>query len=597
MATTGEIIWAGVMSSKPSDRTLDESFEGAALEARFPHMVKTIRKFEPLREFYLPSFSLYAGGARIPVSIYLRFFLKERLQTAGSMYVIKLHWSHTVSRSNPGFKYNFRYSPNDVYFDTEVLRDLGDTSSGWMRRKFFIFAPRQWALSPPSINTGVVNPRQILNLSLRSGGIRGGLSFPRSSRPARYTQQSSPPSNPAIRFTQWVEATESSPSNYSQLTVDPGYESFFRQYSSVNTPGFRGMKRTELPENPHSLVLRITNDSPGCDRRKSATAPVYTSYWGKSTSAQAGMTGPAPSHDEAVRNLAIQRIQNGIKDGANSNIALNLAQYGQVSNMVANTAYRIIGSVRSLRRGNISAATSILLRGRRPNGVTKKGNPSPSKALANNWLELQYGWKPLLSDLHGALYSLAQFNVGARGFMTARSSAKVSRKVVTPLFRSITTPQRIGDKVVVTDHGCKFGLEYSLESPLSVFLAQTGFTNPINLAWEILPWSFVADWFIPIGPYLESLSGFHGLVFRRGYQVQFTRQTTFSEIDFTGPIAGTTSSMQQKGRYNQTVVLVDRVPLSGFPSQTFPTFTGKGVTILRAANALALLRQVFSKAF
>jgi hypothetical protein len=34
--------------------------------------------------------------------------------------------------------------------------------------------------------------------------------------------------------------------------------------------------------------------------------------------------------------------------------------------------------------------------------------------------------------------------------------------------------------------------------------AQLGLLNPENVAWELLPWSFVIDWFIPIGQYLDA---------------------------------------------------------------------------------------------
>jgi hypothetical protein len=33
-----------------------------------------------------------------------------------------------------------------------------------------------------------------------------------------------------------------------------------------------------------------------------------------------------------------------------------------------------------------------------------------------------------------------------------------------------------------------------------------GLYDPAGLAWELLPFSFVADWFVPIGNYLENLN-------------------------------------------------------------------------------------------
>jgi hypothetical protein len=40
---------------------------------------------------------------------------------------------------------------------------------------------------------------------------------------------------------------------------------------------------------------------------------------------------------------------------------------------------------------------------------------------------------------------------------------------------------------------------------------QLGLLDPLSVAWELLPWSFVIDWFIPIGAYLDVLNGIPAL--------------------------------------------------------------------------------------
>lgn len=52
-------------------------------------------------------------------------------------------------------------------------------------------------------------------------------------------------------------------------------------------------------------------------------------------------------------------------------------------------------------------------------------------------------------------------------------------------------------------------------------LVQLGLTNPAEVAWEVVPFSFVIDWFIPVGNFLSSLDslvGVQDLTVCRGYK-------------------------------------------------------------------------------
>jgi hypothetical protein len=47
-------------------------------------------------------------------------------------------------------------------------------------------------------------------------------------------------------------------------------------------------------------------------------------------------------------------------------------------------------------------------------------------------------------------------------------------------------------------------------------LNQLGLLNPASLVWELVPWSFVVDWFCPIGPVLNAMTAPAGLTFVTG---------------------------------------------------------------------------------
>lgn len=56
-------------------------------------------------------------------------------------------------------------------------------------------------------------------------------------------------------------------------------------------------------------------------------------------------------------------------------------------------------------------------------------------------------------------------------------------------------------------------------------LSRIGLTNPAVLAWDVIPWSFVVNWVIPIGDWLESIDSTVGLdylggTYSRGVRLQ-----------------------------------------------------------------------------
>jgi hypothetical protein len=142
----------------------------------------------------------------------------------------------------------------------------------------------------------------------------------------------------------------------------------------------------------------------------------------------------------------------------------------------------------------------------------------------------------------------------------------------------------------------KFAIRYRRASPLLNFLAQTGFTNPINLAYEVLPFSFVLDWLLPVGPWLETISAWDGLEFVDGSEVAFTRLSTAKSVAYSGTPIFPHINEQYYGGWQQETVKLDGTALIGFPSPSFPEFKSPfdshGVHI---ANGLALITSIIGK--
>jgi len=257
--------------------------------------------------------------------------------------------------------------------------------------------------------------------------------------------------------------------------------------------------------------------------------------------------------------------------------------------MVDNTTRRITGCVTALKRKNLDGALRALWDTRKPH-LRKGSKFSSAKPWADNWLELQYGWKPLLADIHEAMEAYSRFLSKDTTVQSVSASASHKDFESEVLRVSGTYFQDVGKRSVKTSTRSKFTLRYAVDDHLKAFMSQTGFTNPINLAWEVIPYSFVADWFLPVGPYLENVSAFGGMVFAGGTEVSFTRRITTFVANADGTPGGNPNNGTRsfRGFYQREAILLDRSALAGFPSMVVPEVKSP-FSIAHVLNGIALM--------
>jgi len=160
--------------------------------------------------------------------------------------------------------------------------------------------------------------------------------------------------------------------------------------------------------------------------------------------------------------------------------------------------------------------------------------------IPSSWLQVQYGWNPLMSDLNSACQGLdqaggvipPQFDV--RGVRTSQDFFELSRG------GQFGSSQRLGVKArYITD----VNLTYQMGTPLAALFSSLGLINPLEILWEKLPYSFVVDWFLPVGSWLQSLTADTGYVFQHGYcrrKCEFSSNGIMFEqiLDPSGAILG-----------------------------------------------------------
>jgi hypothetical protein len=203
-------------------------------------------------------------------------------------------------------------------------------------------------------------------------------------------------------------------------------------------------------------------------------------------------------------------------------LATALGESLKTVNSLSSLAQRIGSTLLSVKKGNIIAAF-------------KKLFPTTHKEVANDYLAWKYGLKPLMGDLQGASEHLAEFISRVQPFKSNGHAKDRFEKTSTIV---LGTPTVIGSSGVYEIRKAtirvKYGSIYSIPDKVRRQAASLGFTNPANVAWELLPLSFVVDWFLPIGDFLSGLSSLHGLTLKESYKTVTVHETVFRLISLKG---------------------------------------------------------------
>lgn len=339
-----------------------------------------------------------------------------------------------------------------------------------------------------------------------------------------------------------------------------------------------------LPPTPFNASLRIIDYGRGVFRysnyREEGTAPYGNPTPSTDLLAQANLD---------LRNRAVIRALAKLKE-QDVNYAQAFAEWGQTSRLVASSATRIAGMYHYLREGNLRKAadalgvnwsrkknSSILER-----GMTKKN----TAALADGVLELNYGWKPLLSDCYGSVKDFAdQNNLSPTRFrVTVRATASEKTDTGIQILRSGDWE---GKCRLEMTRSSRVRLDYYMVNPVLAAWTSAGLTNPLTLAWELTPWSFVADWFYPLGGMLNSLDAANGYSFLGGSCTD--RNVGLGSVYRTDVWSATSiKGSWCEGKYDSRKV-VTRIVYASSPLPRFPGFKNPFSTT-HVVNALALLR-------
>jgi len=265
----------------------------------------------------------------------------------------------------------------------------------------------------------------------------------------------------------------------------------------------------------------------------------------------------SPAMRASLYNQALSKLSDKVRGGLD--LSIDAAELGQTRRMLQNVT-KIVERARQFRR-------------------------RPTRAIADAWLEFQYGWRPLIQDAYEALHK-----VTPQGGFVVPFKARASE----PYENTVNGPSFViagSGKTIVTGN-YRHEIKVWLESGQNTTQSVAGYTslNPVSIAWEVLPFSFVADWFYNVGGYLRTLETgmLNNSRFKSGYSCYSYRVQGRMICNGASKSGNAVTVVEAGGSWTRT--MKERKVLGSFPLPQLPVMK-VDLGSQRLFSAAALLHQ------
>jgi len=185
--------------------------------------------------------------------------------------------------------------------------------------------------------------------------------------------------------------------------VKPAAYTIFRDGKTywIRPRGGRPPRRVRDEPHPYTMSLRGNHDRKAAFRTSDGVynGSNFQSAWAPGSHSD-GTFCTTSLIDSNAEIKTVAKLREKIF-GSDFNASVFLGESHQTLGLIANSANRIYTALRYLKKGNVVQASQALLSGTTRVARTHRRSSSgklDDKSLSSAWLELQYGWLPLLKD-------------------------------------------------------------------------------------------------------------------------------------------------------------------------------------------------------
>lgn len=270
----------------------------------------------------------------------------------------------------------------------------------------------------------------------------------------------------------------------------------------------------------------------------------------------------------AATSKAAGKVRIAVKD-MQWNAAQSVAEFGKTLSFVLSSSKHLMDCYRAARRGDVLGLSELFQHYNR-DGTRR---PPSYRRVANIWLQWRYAVRPAIMDLSDAMKELSRSGMTpiiqmAQGSATENVGQTIFQGNIDakPAFRRRDGTVRV-----------KYVFYFKATNFRS--LTSLGLTNLPALLWELTPYSFVVDNFLPIGTYLSGLDAGYGINVHSGCVVEWHKWSEYAT--FRG------------GRSSSAIDTYSRAPNPSIPNQPLPSWQTPGGDVpSKCLDALSLLSQV-----
>lgn len=374
----------------------------------------------------------------------------------------------------------------------------------------------------------------------------------------------------------------------------------FEKVESVSTPNFKELRKRgrALPVHPHLRHIHREN------------CPVSTTYNGERNEMQAspfsvlstcetGMGSGYASWDASPIGRPLWQLQADATNrllekcrGTKIDLGVALGETRETADMIGSSARKIASSAldvaSSTLQSNRKDAEYFATRAFRTLTGGKIDKIRQVADLASSaWLGWSYGVKPLLTDIYAAIDT-----VKGADKQPYYELETVRTRLSDNLYKefSHSSPNGYGGTNTFThthdsSRIVSGNMTFVCNNPVLRSLDQVGLTNPLSVAYELVTLSFVLDWFIPVGDFIQNIVPPLGVDFVRGTVTTRCIGTSWQSTSIVP------TSPSDPGWLTQGEVFEDfkeRIVLDDIPAHK-PYIPDVSLSLSQAASGLALL--------
>jgi hypothetical protein len=358
--------------------------------------------------------------------------------------------------------------------------------------------------------------------------------------------------------------------------------------SDASYPGARKqMRKGAIIINDMVLIRTSREFSPGA-----LTNGPYSDLWGGewygysgdlAVSVEAAAPYPAViNHDgDKMRQIALTKVyaninKSGIMAGE---VMSDIGMTMQMLRRPFGGAVKLVGKMLTYRNRNIGKTAA-----------------SAAKASANAWLEYRYGWRPLVTDAMKVISDVEQIKLNYRPPRLVARSQETDGSTMTVSFADVLLPnsslRASGTCSRFVQVRASAGVLYqsAITGSTSAAMAKVLGTRTRDLpatVWEVIPFSFVMDWFVNVGDWVQAVTP-NPEVQILGHWTTVVREEKLL-LSSTGlkQQNGSHTATGDWGSSTRTTVQVDRA--ANRPLPTTPVLKSLPLSRHQAVDAAALL--------